>query len=251
MVYHSVQGTHQQRRCGGQGRRPMAASINTSLFASSNKITPRPPPSPMLRSASFTTNVLVVPCVAAHTRQRQAVCALRGSVCREALASDALRFTRTSCQAAFDASNTTLTLLGLEDDDPFIVLTEKKFIGSCPCAHSAALRTRWRRRSTICLRSCTWQTRARFASCCTVTGRSGSSRSWVPSCTRACATSRRCWQLLAGGERDGRRRGRAPRRRAPGARRDAAAAPARGARAGAPARARAATFNLELKVASR
>jgi len=30
------------------------------------------------------------------------------------MASDALRFTRASCQAAFDASNTTLTLLGLE-----------------------------------------------------------------------------------------------------------------------------------------
>ena len=63
MAIHSVQGTHQQRRCGGQGRRPMAASINTSLFAPSKKITPRPPPSPRLRSASFTTNVLVVPCV--------------------------------------------------------------------------------------------------------------------------------------------------------------------------------------------
>ena len=52
--------------------------------------------------------------MAAHTRQRQAARALRGSVCREALASDTLRFTRASCQAAFDASNTTLTLLGLE-----------------------------------------------------------------------------------------------------------------------------------------
>jgi len=49
----------------------------------------------------------------------------------------------------------------------------------------------------------------------------------------------------AGGKHDGRRRGRATRRRAPGVRRDAAAAPARGARAGAPARARSATFNLE------
>ena len=96
----------------------MAASINTSLFASSKKITPRSPPSPMLRSASFTTNVLGVPCVAAHTRQRQAARALRGSVCREALASDALRFTRASCQAAFDASNTTLTLLCLERQLP-------------------------------------------------------------------------------------------------------------------------------------
>ena len=35
-------------------------------------------------------------------------------MCREALASDALRFTLASCQAAFDASNTTLTLLSLE-----------------------------------------------------------------------------------------------------------------------------------------
>jgi hypothetical protein len=35
-------------------------------------------------------------------------------VYREALASDALRFTRASCQAAFDASNTTMTLLGLD-----------------------------------------------------------------------------------------------------------------------------------------
>jgi hypothetical protein len=52
--------------------------------------------------------------VAAHTRQRQDARALRGSVCREALASDALRFTLASCQAAFDASNTTLTLLSLE-----------------------------------------------------------------------------------------------------------------------------------------
>jgi hypothetical protein len=96
----------------------MAASINTSLFAPSKKITPRPPPSPRLRSASFTTNVLGVPCVAAHTRQRQGASALRGSVCREAMASDALRFTRASCQAAFDASNTTLTLLGLERQLP-------------------------------------------------------------------------------------------------------------------------------------
>ncbi len=88
--------------------------INTSLFAPSKKITPQPPPSPRLRSASFTTNVLGVPCVAAHTRQRQGARALRGSVCREALASDALRFTRARCQSAFDASNTTLTLLGLE-----------------------------------------------------------------------------------------------------------------------------------------
>ena len=72
----------------------------------------------MLRSASFTTNVLGVPCVAAHTRQRQAAPALHGSVCREALAIDALRFTRTSCQAAFDASNTTLTLLGLDRQLP-------------------------------------------------------------------------------------------------------------------------------------
>ena len=47
-------------------------------------------------------------------------------------------------------------------------------------------------------------------------------------------------RATAGGERNGRRRGRAPRRRAPGARRDAAATPARGARTGAPARARAA-----------
>ena len=89
----------------------MAASINTSLFAPSKKITPRPPPSPRLRSASFTTNVLGVPCVAAHTQHRQAVRALRGSVCREALASDALGFTRASCQAAFDASNTTFCSL--------------------------------------------------------------------------------------------------------------------------------------------
>ena len=72
----------------------------------------------MLRSASFTTNVLGVPCVAAHSRQRQVARALRGSVCRESLASDALRFTRASCQAAFDASNTSLTLLGLERQLP-------------------------------------------------------------------------------------------------------------------------------------
>jgi len=93
--------------------------INTSLFASSQKITPRPPPSPRLRSASFTTNVLGVPCVAAHTRQRQGPRALRGSVCRDALASDAMLFTRASCQAAFDASNTTLTLLGLDRQLPW------------------------------------------------------------------------------------------------------------------------------------
>jgi hypothetical protein len=96
-----------RRCCGGHGRRPMTASINTSLFATSKKITPRTPPSPRLRSASFTTNVLGEPCVSAHSRQRQAARALRGSVCREALASDALRFTRASYQAAFDASNTT------------------------------------------------------------------------------------------------------------------------------------------------
>ena len=92
--------------------------INTSLFALSKKITPQPPPSPRLRSASFTTNVLDVPCVAAHTRQRQGARALRGSVCSEALASDARRFTRVSCQSAFDASNTTQTLLGLERQLP-------------------------------------------------------------------------------------------------------------------------------------
>jgi hypothetical protein len=56
--------------------------------------------------------------VATHTRQRQDTRALRGSVCREVLASDALRFTRASCQVAFDASNTTLTLLGLEPQLP-------------------------------------------------------------------------------------------------------------------------------------
>jgi hypothetical protein len=39
-------------------------------------------------------------------------------VCREALATDALRFTRASCQAAFDTSNTSLTLLGLERQLP-------------------------------------------------------------------------------------------------------------------------------------
>jgi hypothetical protein len=39
-------------------------------------------------------------------------------VCSEALASDALRFTRASCQSAFDVSNTTLTLLGLERQLP-------------------------------------------------------------------------------------------------------------------------------------
>ena len=60
--------------------------------------------------------------VATHTRQRQDARALRGSVCREVLASDAspspVRFTRSSCQAAFDASNTTLTLLGLDRQLP-------------------------------------------------------------------------------------------------------------------------------------
>jgi hypothetical protein len=40
------------------------------------------------------------------------------SVCRDALASDALLFTRASCQAAFDASNVTLALLGLERQLP-------------------------------------------------------------------------------------------------------------------------------------
>ncbi len=39
-------------------------------------------------------------------------------MCREALASDALHFTHASCQAAFDASNTMLTLLGLERQLP-------------------------------------------------------------------------------------------------------------------------------------
>jgi hypothetical protein len=39
-------------------------------------------------------------------------------VCREALASDVMRFTRASCQSAFNASNTTLTLLGLERQLP-------------------------------------------------------------------------------------------------------------------------------------
>lgn len=36
------------------------------------------------------------------------------SVCRDALASESLRFTRVRCQEAFDASNATLVLLGLE-----------------------------------------------------------------------------------------------------------------------------------------
>jgi hypothetical protein len=40
-------------------------------------------------------------------------------VCRDALASDAMLFTRASCQAAFDASNTTLTLLGLDRQLPW------------------------------------------------------------------------------------------------------------------------------------
>ncbi len=35
-------------------------------------------------------------------------------MCCEALKIDALHFTPASCQTAFDASNTTLTLLGLE-----------------------------------------------------------------------------------------------------------------------------------------
>jgi hypothetical protein len=35
------------------------------------------------------------------------------SVCRDALASEALPFTRLSCQKAFDAGNATLVLLGL------------------------------------------------------------------------------------------------------------------------------------------
>ena len=68
--------------------------------------------------ASFTTIVLGEPCVAAHTRQRQDPRALRGSVCREALASDVMLFTRASCQTAFDASNTTLKLLGLDRQLP-------------------------------------------------------------------------------------------------------------------------------------
>jgi len=88
------------------------------LFFDSKKITPRPPPSPSLRSVSFTTNVLGEPCVAAHTRQRQAVSALRGNVYREAMSSNTMRFTRASCQAAFDTSNTTLSLLGLERQLP-------------------------------------------------------------------------------------------------------------------------------------
>jgi hypothetical protein len=40
------------------------------------------------------------------------------SVCRDALLSDALRYTRASCQEAFDASNATLALLGLERQLP-------------------------------------------------------------------------------------------------------------------------------------
>ena len=47
--------------------------------------------------------------MAAHSRQLQASRALRGSVCSEVLA---------SCQAAFVASNTTLTMLGLERQLP-------------------------------------------------------------------------------------------------------------------------------------
>jgi len=39
-------------------------------------------------------------------------------MCSKALASDALSFTRASCQAAFDASNTTLTMLGLDRQLP-------------------------------------------------------------------------------------------------------------------------------------
>jgi hypothetical protein len=40
------------------------------------------------------------------------------SVCRDALASDALLFTRALCQAAWDASNETLALLGLQRQLP-------------------------------------------------------------------------------------------------------------------------------------
>jgi hypothetical protein len=156
------------RCCGGQGRRPMAASINTSLFAPSKKITPRPPlqsnqpfivltetkfmhllgsarlPSPQTSWAypawprTPDSDKPRVPCVAACAARRW-----RATRC----ASPSRAARRPSTQAT---------------------------------RHSAALRTRWRRRRTIRWRSCTWQTRARFASCCSATGRSGSSRSWVP-----------------------------------------------------------------------
>ena len=140
------------RCCGGQGRQPMAASINTSLFAASKKSPhglhhllgydrlpspqtswaypawPRTPDSDKPR----------VPCVAA--------CAVR-------------RWRATRCASPARAARRPSTQA---------------------TRHSAALRTRWRRRGTIRWRSCTWQTRARFASCCSATGRSGSSRSWVP-----------------------------------------------------------------------
>jgi hypothetical protein len=155
--------------------------------------------------------------VAAHTQHRQAVRALRGSVCREALASDALGFTRASCQAAFDASNTSLTLLGLERQLPrcaFCSLADALEAAR----HNQLAFLHLANPRTLCL---VLHRHGPF-------GQLAQLGAIVHEGMRNVATLLATRQLA--GERDGRRRGRAPLRRAPGACRDAAAAPARGVR---------------------
>ena len=151
--------------------------INTSLFAPSKKITPRPPPSPRLRSASFTTNVLVRYPAWPRTPDttRRACPAWQrvpqgGGERHAALHPRELPGGLRRKQHDADAARPRAAAA------PVHILQ--------PCGRIGG---------TILWRSCTWQTCARFASCCSSTSSSGSWRSWVPSCTRACATSRRCW----------------------------------------------------------
>ena len=154
-----------------------------------------------------------------HAHQtRQGARALRGSVCRKAVASDTLHFTRASCQVAFDASNTTLTLLGLELQLPRCTFCS---LADALEAQSAGVPAPGKPAHAL--------PRAAAPQAVRAAGAAG--------CHRARGRARRrgaAGRAIAGGERDGRRRGRAPRRRAPGARRDAA--PARGARWSARAR---------------
>jgi len=144
--------------------------------------------------------------VAAHSRQLQASRALRGSVCSEVLA---------SCQAAFDASNTTLTMLGLERQLPrcvFCSLAEALEAAR----HNQLAFLHLENQRTLCL---VLQRHWPF-------GQLAQLGAIMHEGVRDVAALQ-AGRAPAGGERDGRSRGRAPRRRAPGARRDAATAPAR------------------------
>jgi hypothetical protein len=113
---------------------------------------------------------------------------------------------------AFDASNTTLTLLGLELQLPRCTFCS---LADALEAQSAGVPAPGKPAHAL--------PRAAAPQAVRAAGAAG--------CHRARGRARRrgaAGRTIAGGERDGHRRGRAPRRRAPGARRDAASAPARG-----------------------